>query len=66
MCQKACILDADSWPWTPILTFYKLLEIERHPLAHFEVYNEMVDNLGGSEAERELINQGNAKRLRRL
>jgi hypothetical protein len=29
MCQKARILDADSSSWTPILTFYKLLEIER-------------------------------------
>jgi hypothetical protein len=26
---KARILDADSLPWTPTLTFYKLLEIER-------------------------------------
>ena len=66
MCQKACILDADSLPWTLILTFYKLLDIARHPFAHFEVCNEMVDNLACSEAERALINQGNAKRLLRL
>ena len=44
----------------------KLLYGTDHPFAHFEVYNEMVDNLACSEAERELINQGNAKRLLRL
>ena len=44
----------------------KLLYGTDHPFAHFEVYNAMVDNLACSEAERELINQGNAKRLLRL
>jgi predicted TIM-barrel fold metal-dependent hydrolase len=44
----------------------KLLYGTDHPFAHFDVYNEMVDNLACSEAERELINQGNAKRLLRL
>ena len=29
MGNKARILDADSFPWTPILTCYKRLEIER-------------------------------------
>ena len=29
MCQKACILDADSLPWPPTFTFYKRREIER-------------------------------------
>jgi hypothetical protein len=29
MCQKACILDADSLPWPPTFTCYKRREIER-------------------------------------
>jgi hypothetical protein len=29
MCKVASILDVDLFPWTPTLTFYKLLEIER-------------------------------------
>lgn len=34
-----------------------------HPFAHFDEYNVMVDNLACSEAERDLINRGNAERL---
>ncbi len=34
-----------------------------HPFAHFEVYNEMVDNLACTDAERELISHGNAEKL---
>ncbi len=32
MCQEARLLDADPFPWTPTVTFYKLLEIERSSL----------------------------------
>jgi predicted TIM-barrel fold metal-dependent hydrolase len=41
----------------------KLLYGTDHPFAHFEAYNAMVDNLACTEAERELINRGNAERL---
>ena len=41
----------------------KLLYGTDHPFAHFEVYNEMVDNLDCSESDRELINHGNAERI---
>ncbi len=41
----------------------KLLYGTDHPFAQFDVYNEVVDNLACTEAERELINQGNAERL---
>ena len=41
----------------------KLLYGTDHPFAHFEVFNEMVDNLACSDAERELINHGNAEKL---
>ena len=34
-----------------------------HPFAHFEVYNEMVDNLACTDAERERISHGNAEKL---
>lgn len=41
----------------------KLLYGTDHPFAHFEVYNEIVDNLNCSESDRELINHGNAERI---
>jgi predicted TIM-barrel fold metal-dependent hydrolase len=41
----------------------KLLYGTDHPFAHFNAYNVMVDNLACTEAERELINRGNAERL---
>jgi predicted TIM-barrel fold metal-dependent hydrolase len=41
----------------------KLLYGTDHPFAHFNEYNVMVDNLACTEAERELINRGNAERL---
>jgi len=41
----------------------KLLYGTDHPFSHFNEYNAMVDNLACTEAERELINQGNAERL---
>lgn len=41
----------------------KLLYGTDHPFAHFNAYNVMVDNLVCTEAERELINWGNAARL---
>lgn len=41
----------------------KLLYGTDHPFAHFDAYNGMVDNLVCTEAERELINRGNAERL---
>ena len=41
----------------------KLLYGTDHPFAHFEVYNEIVDNLVCSESDRELINHGNAERI---
>jgi predicted TIM-barrel fold metal-dependent hydrolase len=41
----------------------KLLYGTDHPFAHFQVFNEMIDNLACSEADRELINHGNAERL---
>jgi hypothetical protein len=37
MCQKMLLLDADSLPWTPIFTLYKLLEIERPNLLRLQV-----------------------------
>jgi predicted TIM-barrel fold metal-dependent hydrolase len=41
----------------------KLLYGTDHPFAHFNAYNVMVDHLACTEAERELINRGNAERL---
>ena len=41
----------------------KLLYGTDHPFAHFAEYNVMVDNLDCAEAERDLINRGNAERL---
>jgi len=41
----------------------KLLYGTDHPFSHFELFNEMIDNLACSEADRELINHGNAERL---
>ena len=41
----------------------KLLYGTDQPFGHFEVYNEMVDNLDCSESDRELINHGNAERI---
>jgi predicted TIM-barrel fold metal-dependent hydrolase len=41
----------------------KLLYGTDHPFAHFNEYNVMVDNLACTEAERDLINRGNAERL---
>jgi predicted TIM-barrel fold metal-dependent hydrolase len=41
----------------------KLLYGTDHPFAHFNEYNAMVDNLACTEAERDLINRGNATRL---
>ena len=37
MCQKTLLLDADSLPWTPIVTFYRLREIERPHLLRLQV-----------------------------
>jgi aminocarboxymuconate-semialdehyde decarboxylase len=44
----------------------KLLYGTDHPFAHFDAYNTMVDNLACTDAERELINRGNAERLLKL
>ena len=41
----------------------KILYGTDHPFAHFNEYNVMVDNLACTDAERELINRGNAERL---
>ena len=41
----------------------KLLYGTDHPFAHYDAYNVMVDSLACSEAERQLINRGNAERL---
>lgn len=41
----------------------KLLYGTDHPFAHFSEYNVMVDTLACTEAERTLINRGNAERL---
>jgi predicted TIM-barrel fold metal-dependent hydrolase len=41
----------------------KLLYGTDHPFAHFHEYNVMVDTLDCTDAERELINRGNAERL---
>ena len=51
---------------------YKMYGAERllygtdHPFAHYGEYNIMIDELDCPESDRDLINQGNAKRLLRL
>jgi predicted TIM-barrel fold metal-dependent hydrolase len=44
----------------------KLLYGTDHPFAHYDEFNVMIDSLACTEAERELINEGNARRLLRL
>ena len=41
----------------------RLLYGTDHPFSHFDEYNVMVDGLDCSNAERELINHGNAEKL---
>ena len=48
---------------------YKSYGVERllygtdHPFSHYDEFNAMIDNLACTEAERRLINEGNARRL---
>jgi predicted TIM-barrel fold metal-dependent hydrolase len=41
----------------------RLLYGTDHPFSHYDEFNAMIDNLACTEAERRLINEGNARRL---